>query len=194
MINYRKLLGIKEDSPDHYQLLRIERFESDPDVISIAADRQMVYLRTLRNSDAEQLLNEVSAARVCLLNPARKAEYDRSLLGVPGDCRLDPVSLDPPPAPTSTPPPPPAPTQSGARQREREREREREVEREGQGQRKRQEELSATLEGAGGWITIIFFFVAFIAGMSSWALGFVIGAIGVVIGLSVFYVGVNTRP
>ena len=30
---------------------------------------------------------------VCLLNHAKKAEYDRSLLGEPGDCRLDPVSL-----------------------------------------------------------------------------------------------------
>ncbi len=99
MTNYRKLLGIKEASPDHYRLLSIDRFESDSDMIANAADRQMVYLRTLRTPGAEQLLNEVSAARVLLLNPAKKQEYDRALLGPPGECKLDPAPLKVEPQP-----------------------------------------------------------------------------------------------
>jgi len=45
---YRKWLGIppEEQPPDHYRLLGIARFESDPDVISNAADRQMVHVRS----------------------------------------------------------------------------------------------------------------------------------------------------
>ncbi|HYW79033.1 MAG TPA: putative Ig domain-containing protein, partial [Thermoguttaceae bacterium] len=79
MVDYRKLLGITEASPDHYRLLGIDRFEADVDAISNAADRQMIYLRTMRNADAEKLLNEVAAARVCLLNPKTKAAYDKQL-------------------------------------------------------------------------------------------------------------------
>lgn len=79
---YHKWLGITEAQPDHYRLLGIDRFESDPEVISNAADRQMVYLRTLRNPEAEEILNEVAAARICLLDP---------VLNLPQPCELDPI-------------------------------------------------------------------------------------------------------
>jgi hypothetical protein len=50
-------------------------FESDADVISNAADQRMGLLKTFANgaqgSVAEDLLNEVSRARVCLLNPSK---------------------------------------------------------------------------------------------------------------------------
>ena len=58
-------------------------FEADPDVIAMAADRQMTHLRTLQaGAQAElsqKILNELSAARVCLLKPDRKAAYDEQL-------------------------------------------------------------------------------------------------------------------
>ncbi len=87
---YHKWLGIPpaEQPPDYYRLLGITRFESDPDVISNAADQRMVYLQTFRTGQhveaAERLLNEVSAARVCLLSPDNgradvRAEYNRQL-------------------------------------------------------------------------------------------------------------------
>ena len=69
--------------PNHYRLLGVEVFEADPDVIAMAADRQMTHLRTLQaGSQAElsqRILNELSAARVCLLKPERKAAYDEQL-------------------------------------------------------------------------------------------------------------------
>lgn len=74
---YHKWLGIPPDEqpPDHYRLLGIQQFESDPDVISNAADQRMVFLRQFQNGEnaevATKLLNEVAAARLALLNPER---------------------------------------------------------------------------------------------------------------------------
>lgn len=79
---YHIWLGIprKDQPPNHYRLLGIERGESDPDVIEHAADRQMTHLRSVqtgkRASLSQQLLNEVATARACLLNPQKKASYD----------------------------------------------------------------------------------------------------------------------
>jgi hypothetical protein len=82
---YRKWLGIpkREQPPNHYRLLALDWFEDDPEVIEAAADRQMAHLRTYQGGrhadDSQRLLNELSAARVCLLNPERKAAYDAQL-------------------------------------------------------------------------------------------------------------------
>lgn len=82
---YHKWLGIppEEQPPDLYRLLSIKPLESDPDVIESAADRQMAHLRTYQAGQhgqlSQQLLNEVSAARVTLLNTEKKAEYDACL-------------------------------------------------------------------------------------------------------------------
>ncbi len=82
---YHKWLGIplRQLPPDHYALLGLSRFESDPEVISIAADGRMMYLRSFqigKHSELSQrLLNEISAARVTLLNPDQKREYDDRL-------------------------------------------------------------------------------------------------------------------
>jgi formylglycine-generating enzyme required for sulfatase activity len=52
-------------------------------VINAAAERQTIYLRTFQTGDqaelAEQLLKEVSTARICLLNPRDKGDYDQQL-------------------------------------------------------------------------------------------------------------------
>lgn len=82
---YHKWLGIPpaEQPPNHYRLLAISLFEPDSDVIAIAADKQMFCLRSFQtgpHSDLSQkLLNEIAAARVCLLHPEKKAVYDMML-------------------------------------------------------------------------------------------------------------------
>lgn len=82
---YLKWLGIppSEQPPNHYRLLGLALLESDVDAISNAADRQMSHVRTFQSGPhsalSQKLLNELSAARVCLLNPKSKAEYDRAL-------------------------------------------------------------------------------------------------------------------
>ena len=80
---YLKWLGIRSSSPDHYQLLGIERFESDADVIASAADRQMAHVRKYQNgpqaAQSQELLNELAAAKICLLTPDKKLAYDIAL-------------------------------------------------------------------------------------------------------------------
>ncbi len=82
---YFKWLGIpKADQPPHgYRLLGIELFESDADVISNAADGRMAQIKNFQSGKfaavSQKLLNEIAAAKVCLLNPQKKAEYDRRL-------------------------------------------------------------------------------------------------------------------
>lgn len=82
---YRKWLGIPlaEQPPHHYRLLGLGLFEDDPDTIEIAADRQMAHLRTFQTGPhsavSQKLLNECAAARLCLLNRAKKAPYDAEL-------------------------------------------------------------------------------------------------------------------
>jgi WD40 repeat protein len=82
---YHKWLGIppREQPAHHYRLLGITDFESDRDVISTAAERQTVFLRTLQAGEhtvlVAEMLNEISQARVTLLNADQKAEYDEGL-------------------------------------------------------------------------------------------------------------------
>ncbi|QDU95162.1 formylglycine-generating enzyme family protein [Lignipirellula cremea] len=82
---YHKWLGIspEQQPPNHYQLLGIPQFESDGDVISNGADQRMAHLRSFQNgkqaAHCQRLLNEVSAARVCLLRDDQKAAYDAQL-------------------------------------------------------------------------------------------------------------------
>ncbi|KKN80757.1 hypothetical protein LCGC14_0325630 [marine sediment metagenome] len=82
---YHKWLGIppKEQPPSHYRLLGIALHESDLDVIDHAADQRMIHLQTFQMGEhghvSQQLLNEVSAARKCLLDSAKKRHYDEGL-------------------------------------------------------------------------------------------------------------------
>ena len=82
---YYKWLGIppRDQSPNHYCLLGIDLFESDPDVIDAAASKQVTYLQTCATGPhvalSQKILNEVAAARLCLLSPMKKAEYDATL-------------------------------------------------------------------------------------------------------------------
>ena len=105
---YHTWLGIppEEQPPDYYCLLGLRRFEQNLDVIDNAADQRMAHLRTFqtgrRTELSQKLLNEVAAARVCLLNPQRKPAYDRQLRQM-----LEVDATDSEKTPGSAPPPPP---------------------------------------------------------------------------------------
>lgn len=116
---YHRWLGIppKDQPPDHYRLLGVERFESHPEVISDAADRQMAHLRNHQLGEhaaaSQKVLNEVAAARVCLLDPQKKAEYDARLRRItPVRARVGPPAapLPVPPSPAAVARPSPTPT------------------------------------------------------------------------------------
>jgi len=113
---YHKWLGIapKDQPPHHYRLLGIDPFEDDRDVIDSAANRVMTYLKELAMGDdaahSQTIMNEVMQARLCLLNPKRKAEYDNELreklsANQPPPPRVMPTSAKPQtknaPSPTS---------------------------------------------------------------------------------------------
>jgi hypothetical protein len=78
-------LGIppKDQPPNHYRLLGLQDLEENTDVIDAAANRQTTYLHEMaagpNRKESQQLLNEVAAARRCLLNPEKKNEYDEKL-------------------------------------------------------------------------------------------------------------------
>ena len=82
---YHVWLGIPptEQPVNHYRLLGIAPFETDPSVIDHAADRQMAHVRTFQAGRhaalSQRILNELASARVCLLNPKQKAAYDEQL-------------------------------------------------------------------------------------------------------------------
>ncbi|QDT92516.1 hypothetical protein [Gimesia algae] len=82
---YYKWLGIppKDQPPNHYRLLGIDLFEEDPDVIEAAADRCMAFVQQCALGEhlkaSQRILNELSAARVCLLVSEQKEKYDKEL-------------------------------------------------------------------------------------------------------------------
>jgi outer membrane biosynthesis protein TonB len=124
---YHKWLGIppEEQPPNHYRLLGIKVFETDPDVIASAADRQMAHVRTfqsgLHSAESQRVLNEISTARVALLNSAKKAEYDRQLQQHSAQSKPAPQEtadldfLNAPAAPGAMPAAGPKPKQAGSK-------------------------------------------------------------------------------
>lgn len=98
---YRQWLGVPSGPrpPNHYALLGLSLFEQDAEAISNAADRQMAYVRTHQTGPhaavSQQLLNELAAARLCLLSPAKKSQYDAELRAkqpVPAPAPLTPAA------------------------------------------------------------------------------------------------------
>jgi len=81
------------------------------DVIESGADRQAIALRMFQigpNAEiAASLLNEVSEARLCLLQPSEKKKYDRTLEVLPKPAKVPtPPELVVPPQPPLPQPPP----------------------------------------------------------------------------------------
>jgi hypothetical protein len=82
---YLRWLAIRDPMrpPNHYRLLGIDLFESDKEVIQNAADRQMTHVRSFQSgkhsADSQRILNELAAAKICLLSPEKKTAYDTVL-------------------------------------------------------------------------------------------------------------------
>ncbi len=83
---YHKWLGIppKDQPPNHYRLLGLTEFTNDPAVIQSAADRQIAHLQTIPpTADCadvlRQVMQQVKAAELCLLDAGHKAAYDQQL-------------------------------------------------------------------------------------------------------------------
>lgn len=117
---YVQWLGIRDPKgrPNHYRLLGVDPFESDPNVLENAADRQMAHVRTFQtgrhSAESQRLLNELAAAKVCLLNLEKKAEYDAGLCAEeqpaePAESSTSPPvpAAEPPVVPPPVSPPPP---------------------------------------------------------------------------------------
>ncbi|HUY92090.1 MAG TPA: hypothetical protein VMV10_25335 [Pirellulales bacterium] len=83
---YHRWLGIPPGvrPPTHYQLLAISPEEQDRAVINAAVTRQSVYVRNFQvgkhGSDAARILGEIQSAKLCLLDPSSRAEYDARLV------------------------------------------------------------------------------------------------------------------
>ncbi|QDU60983.1 translocation protein TolB [Planctomycetes bacterium Pan216] len=82
---YHEWLGIDESiaQPNHYQLLGLENFEANPDTIHRAALTRIAKLRPYQAGQhselSQELMNQISMARVCLLDAEAKGEYDLQL-------------------------------------------------------------------------------------------------------------------
>lgn len=111
---YLHWLGIRDPQrpPNHYRLLGVELFESDPEVISNAADRQMAHVRTFQtgrhSAESQKLLNELAGAKVCLLHPEKKAAYDAQLRAELAALAASPPGPSAPDSSADVPPPKPA--------------------------------------------------------------------------------------
>ncbi len=96
---YYAWLGIRhEDQPHHhYQLLGLERFETDPHIIRVAAEQQLTYVNKYSTGrfaeQSRQLIDELREAQGCLLSPAMKAGYDEGLrASLRGSAEAPPVA------------------------------------------------------------------------------------------------------
>ena len=98
---YYEWLGIaaEEQPPDHYRLLGINVFESNPQVIESAFNQRIAYLQQLSGDqdsvdDAQRIMSEIARARLVLLNKQKKSAYDKSLRN-----KRNQQSVRPPPTP-----------------------------------------------------------------------------------------------
>lgn len=87
---YTQWLGVPAGPrpPDHYSLLGLTWFEKDLDLIRAAAKKQSqaVRARCLKYPEiGTELLNQIARARVCLLDPQRKTQYDHTLTMAPSE-------------------------------------------------------------------------------------------------------------
>lgn len=82
---YKEWLGIPEDQcpPDHYALLRLVQFEDDEERIQANYRKLNSHVRKYATGqygkESQELMNEIARAMLCLTDPIRKREYDKSL-------------------------------------------------------------------------------------------------------------------
>ncbi len=80
---YRKLLGIKsqERPPNHYDLLGVDHLENRKEVIAAASIQRTELLQDIATGSehvelSQRVLNEVAAARLCLLDAEQRKKYE----------------------------------------------------------------------------------------------------------------------
>ena len=116
---YHKWLAIPptEQPPNLYRLLALNLFEGDADVIDSAANARMIHLRSLQTGPhaelTQRLLNEIAAARLCLLKPEKEESVVRlhfAFANGEQDCRNNsatstfaPIQFRPAPPPPTGP-------------------------------------------------------------------------------------------
>ncbi|HPP53051.1 MAG TPA: hypothetical protein PK777_08885, partial [Thermoguttaceae bacterium] len=110
---YAVFLGFPPANPpkNYYELLGLPLFESDPEKIARAVDALRGRVRHIRPgaylAQWQQLLDELTAAKLCLLDPVAKATYDAYLsqggVHVPGGNQTG-SQQSPPLAPMAVPP------------------------------------------------------------------------------------------
>jgi len=82
---YKEWLGIPEGPrpPDHYELLRVVRFEDDAEKIRAHYKKLNAHVRKYATGQysvqSQELLNEMAKAMLCLTDVERKRDYDESL-------------------------------------------------------------------------------------------------------------------
>jgi hypothetical protein len=82
---YHKWLAIPTDQrpPTHYQLLGVAPTETDPEVIEEAVLQRTAHLRAYQlgphAKECTRLLNEIARAKVVLLNPEKRKQYDAEI-------------------------------------------------------------------------------------------------------------------
>ena len=122
---YYQWLGISpyERPINHYRLLDLPLFTNDAQAIQAAADEKMRHVRTFqsgrRANESQQLLNEIAAAKTCLLDADTKATYDAVLhgqlaatAGTPAPPVTSLANSNPPPVAPPTAPTRPAVTRA----------------------------------------------------------------------------------
>jgi hypothetical protein len=101
---YYRWLGIppKDQPANHYRLLGLNLLEPDLDVIRDAAEQRIAHVRTyqlgVHAELSQKILNELAAAKSCLLDPQRKAAYDAQLSPAPAAMAPKPAASDEPEA------------------------------------------------------------------------------------------------
>ena len=82
---YHRWLGIpaSEQPANHYRLLGLALFEADADVIESAAIRQITHVRShalgSHGDTTQTVLSEIAEAKITLLHPEKKKQYDEGL-------------------------------------------------------------------------------------------------------------------
>ncbi|QDV70796.1 hypothetical protein Poly24_45280 [Rosistilla carotiformis] len=109
----------QEQPPTHYRLLGVAPFETDVQAIDAAYEQRMTYLHGCSNGEhaelAEKWMNCVSAARLTLIHPEKRASYDATLrrsIAQPATASIPTPPASPAPATAAVRPilaPPPRP-------------------------------------------------------------------------------------
>ncbi|HVJ84841.1 MAG TPA: hypothetical protein VM452_04305 [Caulifigura sp.] len=82
---YKEWLGIPEGQrpPDHYELLRLKRFEDDSDKIRAHYKKLNAHVRKYATGQysvqSQDMLNEMAKAMLCLTDSERKRDYDEGM-------------------------------------------------------------------------------------------------------------------